>query len=92
LPIYEAIKYKSTVIARNIDIFREIGQNKLLYFNNSNELKKIIISTISNFNSKKILDSQNLDINVLSWKESTEMLIDVINEFTNDKKNIKKTI
>nr|WP_316721318.1 glycosyltransferase family 1 protein [Sulfurospirillum sp. 'SP'] len=71
LPIIEALNYNLPVIASDIKIHREIGQNQITYFQDDNiqdltsQIKQILL------NPKKISCSS-----WLTWKESARMLFD----------------
>lgn len=57
LPIVEALSFGNVVLARDIKVFREIGQKNINYFQNGSEKKIInsLIKFIRNYKSNKII-------------------------------------
>jgi glycosyltransferase involved in cell wall biosynthesis len=78
LPIVEAASYKLPILARDIPIFREVGQDHISYFSGmfAEDLAKPLQTFIENIVSGSVILPG--DINVLNWKESSNMLLDVI--------------
>ncbi len=78
LPLIEAARYNLHIIARDLPIFREIAGNNAFYFKGSDP--KCLASSLKHWLE---LYSNNLAPNTegmkcLTWKESTEMLLNVI--------------
>ena len=70
LPIIEACSYGKPVIARDIPVFREVGQGKLIYFKDKSDLKKKILG----FDSKQIVQR----CPTYTWKDTFRSLSQII--------------
>ena len=70
LPLVEASSKNLTIIANDIPIFREVGADSAYYFKDSHELMDLI-KNFKKKSSKEISDR-------VSWKKSTQILIDII--------------
>ena len=66
LPIVEGINFKKIVLARNIEIFRELKQNNLFFFPKKNKIKikKYFKTFIKEYRQKKIKVKK---INTYHW-------------------------
>ncbi|MEG3136181.1 glycosyltransferase family 1 protein [Rouxiella sp. T17] len=75
LPVIEAAQKDLPVIIRDIPVFREIAGDNATYFNGSEPavLSDVILSWIENAKTGNI--PQSSDINWLTWRESTELLV-----------------
>lgn len=74
LPLIEAAKYKVPILARNIPVFREVGQANAAYFtaSNGNELKTAINNWLKN--SVKNTNPKSDQLPISTWAEFTENL------------------
>lgn len=76
MPLTEAMSYKLPCIANNIEVFREIASDTVNYFNNTEELKKIITKKLKTpfkeVNYKRILNKYN-------WNNFSSNIIDIVN-------------
>jgi glycosyltransferase involved in cell wall biosynthesis len=77
LPLIEAASYGKAIIASDIPIFREIGGSRPVFFKvgDSESRRRTILQFI-----KASRTTQPTTFRWLSWSESADMLIDVINE------------
>lgn len=89
LPLVEAAQYGLNIIARNIPIFKEIAGNQAFYFQGSEPSK--LAHSIEEWLT---LRSQGIEPKIkgmkyLTWKESTQQLLDVIiaNKKTSNQQN-----
>ncbi len=79
LPIVEAARHKIPIIARDIPVFREIAGESAFYFHNSDEpsvLSEAILKWLEMFHKNTHPKPDGIDI--LTWSESAEMLLDRI--------------
>lgn len=78
LPLIEAAHYGLNIIARDIPIFREIAGNNAFYFSGSEPFKLAhAIETWLTLRSKG-MEPKVKGLNYLSWKDSTQQLLDEI--------------
>jgi alpha-1,2-rhamnosyltransferase len=82
LPLVEAMYYNVPVIASDIEVFREIGGTYPTYFSLSN-----IDSLIDAVNQAKPKMAKNQAINLTSWDDSANQLINKTLILYNDLKN-----
>lgn len=75
LPVIEAAQKNLPVIIRDIPVFREIAGDHATYFNGSDPaiLSDAIVTWIEQAKTGNI--PQSSDINWLTWRESTELLV-----------------
>lgn len=78
LPLIEAARYNLYIIARNIPVFKEIAGKHAFYFEGSDP--KNLAKSLKNWLElySKNLAPKTEGMRCLTWKESTEMLLDVI--------------
>ena len=82
IPLIEGIFYKKQIICSDIPIFREIGQSLSHYFNPlsiediSNKINTLIEYGIKDYDD----ELRNNILNKYKWKDSSEKLLNVINE------------
>lgn len=79
LPLIEAAQYGLPIIARDIPVFREVGNEHIYYFraNQAIELSNAIEMWLSKYKLDEHPNSSN--ISWLTWKESSEQLLKAIN-------------
>lgn len=81
LPIIEAVVNKIPIIASDIDTFKEITENKVVYFNN--EQPTDLVNKVLMYSSKEkyneILEKQG-QISLFTWQDSTDDLIRALRE------------
>ncbi|PHS58171.1 MAG: hypothetical protein COB17_04035 [Sulfurimonas sp.] len=84
LPIIESLNNKLAVLASDIPIHREVGSQRIGYFDLQN--KNDLVSQISKFEETGISESLQVpaDFRWINWNESTELLFEKIKKF--DKK------
>lgn len=78
IPILESLELNNIVIASNIEVFKEIGQNCIIYCNTTikDDLIKTINKVITNNNIKiELLKNKEIITNKYSWKKITQELI-----------------
>jgi len=82
LPIVESLTNHLPVLASNTAIHREVGEEKIDYFNlnNSEDLVQKIIDIEKNGISEKFIPSA--DYKWADWNESTKILLDKITKIT----------
>lgn len=78
LPLIEAVQHKLPIIARDIPVFREVAGDYAFYFHGSKPeyLAKAIKDWLNLYKEGKHPKSD--DMSRLTWKQSTEQLMDVI--------------
>lgn len=84
IPIVEAVNYGLPLLLRDIKVFREIAGNSAIYFKNSRELGKIMVSLIRD--PSQLVSSDR--IKTMTWEESAKMLWTVTIEKGFQDKNI----
>jgi len=82
LPIVEAAKHKKNVIARNIDVFKEVGGSGVYYFEGESgkELSDSVKKWIKLYGNNNQPKSSN--IKITSWQESAKQVIELIKKNT----------
>ena len=80
LPIIEAAAHHMPIIARDIEVFREVANENALYFSgdSASNLADVIKKWLVLFKKNKISSKQRINWN--SWSQSSAMLIDAILE------------
>ena len=81
LPLIEAAFYKLPIIARDIVVFREVAQNGAFYFDancSDSQLKDCYLEWIRLYENNQHPRSEL--VKFLSWGESTEHLLSIIDE------------
>ena len=88
LPLIEAAQYKLPIIARDIDIFREVASNYAYYFKGfkATDLALAIENWLKLYKDNKHPKSNNMPY--LTWKESAEKLKTVLIDSNKTKKNL----
>ncbi|WP_454782246.1 glycosyltransferase [Legionella sp. WA2022007384] len=78
LPLIEAAKYKLPIIARDLEVFREVAGNYATYFNSNDPsaLAEAILSWLDDFKEKTHILSE--DMPWLTWEQSTQQLLEVL--------------
>jgi len=78
LPIIEAAKHNMPMLARDIEVFREVAQNGATYFksNNASELALEIEKWLQSYREDKIIYPH--DIKFLSWSDSAKWLENIV--------------
>jgi glycosyltransferase involved in cell wall biosynthesis len=78
LPLIEAARHGLPIIARDIPVFREVCGEHAFYFegNKPEDLAKAIITWLNLYQAGKAPSVEGM--RVLTWKESTQQLLDVI--------------
>jgi len=78
LPLIEAARHGLPIIARDIPVFREVCGGHAFYFegNKPEGLAKAIITWLNLYQAGKAPSVEGM--RVLTWKESTQQLLDVI--------------
>ena len=73
IPIIEALNMNCPVACSNIDIFKEVGQNLVNYFDplDENSIKKVMEDTIINIKNEKIKIDQNSKklLELFNWQK-----------------------
>ena len=88
LPLIEAAQKKLPIIARDIPVFKEVAGKYAYYFSNSKEpyvLAKAIDEWIDLYKSNEYPKSDNMPW--LTWKESTEQLLNCLQITSNQENN-----
>jgi glycosyltransferase involved in cell wall biosynthesis len=82
LPILESISQKTICLVSDIDVYREIFNDKVLYFNNnkSEDLEKLMEDVLFNdYNViKEKLENFNLEF---SWDKTAQNYFKIINDY-----------
>jgi glycosyltransferase involved in cell wall biosynthesis len=80
LPIIEAAAHHMPIIARDIEVFREVANENALYFSgdSASNLADVIKKWLVLFKKNKISSKQRINWN--SWSQSSAMLMDAILE------------
>lgn len=80
LPIIEAAAHHMSIIARDIEVFREVANENALYFSgdSASNLADVIKKWLVLFKKNKISSKQRINWN--SWSQSSAMLMDAILE------------
>ena len=78
LPLIEAAQYKLPIIARDIPVFHEVAGDHAFYFNGKepDDLAKAVHEWLELYQSGRHPKSD--DMPWLTWKQSTQQLLDVI--------------
>ena len=78
MPLIEAAQYNIPILARDIEVFHEVaGDNAIFFDGSSNEAAMNGIKNwINLYHNGTCPDSKNIPY--LSWRESAEMLYDVM--------------
>ncbi|WP_121628376.1 glycosyltransferase [Poseidonibacter antarcticus] len=79
LPIIEAAFYNKAIIARDIEVFKEVGKNFISYFPNDNNPKSLYKSINHWIKSYKINNtSSSKEIPILTWKENAIATLEIL--------------
>ena len=92
LPIIEAISCKANVLASDIPVFKEIGEDMIKYFDprNTDSLVFALESCVSSkVNSETLEFRSEIVKNKYRWEKCAQETVDVYNQTTNEK-NLKK--
>lgn len=81
LPLIEAAQHKLPIIARDLPVFREVAGKYAYYFDNDND-PAVLADAIKNWLDlfEKGRYPKSVEIPYLTWKESTQQLLQLIAE------------
>ena len=79
LPLIEAAQYKIPIIARDIQVFKEVAGTNAFYFPNSDD-PDILSAAIKNWMALYEADKhpKSDTMKFLSWEESSKQLVDLV--------------
>ena len=87
LPLIEAASRKLPIIARDIPVFREVAGNSAFYFTGDepNDVASAVEAWLQLFNNQSHPKSDTMQW--LTWKESTQMLVNRLLHLVEDHSN-----
>jgi glycosyltransferase involved in cell wall biosynthesis len=83
LPLIEAAKYKLPVLARDIKVFREVGEDSVDYFSaySPQELKFAITDWMTKY--RRDIHRSSSQMNISTWGDCSEKIKSILQNFQN---------
>ncbi len=93
LPIIEALNNNSPIILSDIDVFREVTQNKGVYFNqnSSDDFLRVFNQEFSKDKRDEVLRQQK-EIKLSEWSDTAHDLVDAIRNCKNSYVTVKRDL
>ncbi len=82
LPLVEAIKMGTPCVVTDLPVFREVGGNGALYFNDAKEYVKQIVSLDDEKVRRDLVENAQAHIEKYDWDKSAKKLLDIMTELT----------